>query len=186
VAAASSGRDGTGGKVRNIAAMTSAVALLALPACKPVPPLKEYVYPAWNFAVSFRAPPRETDIPASADGKSNHGFVVESVLAGRDNLVNVIDGTGSTKSDDEVLSGTPKKLAGYVGGTLGPITYAASGTAMGREFMISRPDHPVTRVRIFVANKHLYEVISQTALGFDDPETVTFLDGFRLLKQPGS
>jgi len=49
--------------------------ILALAGCS-VPPSKEYTYPAWNFAASFRAPPKVTDMPASASGP--HAVLVES------------------------------------------------------------------------------------------------------------
>ena len=52
---------------------------------------------------------------------------------------------------------------------------------MGREFLLDRPGRPAARVRVFVANKHLYEIIAQSALGPDDPETSNFLASFRLL-----
>jgi hypothetical protein len=103
------------------------------------------------------------------------------VLAGRDNLVNVIDGSASTKTEDQALSDAPAVLAKYVGGTLGPMTYTASGKAMGREFTLSRPGRPASRVRIFVWHKHLYELIAQSSLGSDDPENEEFLTSFRLI-----
>jgi hypothetical protein len=152
--------------------------LSLLGACSGPPPLKEYAYPAWGFAVSFRGQPMETDYPASAGGA--HTFLVESALAGRDDLVDVIDGSASTKSDDEALSEAPAALAKYVGGTLGPMTYAASGSAMGRAFVLSRPGRPQSRVRVFVWHKHLYELIAQSSLGPDDPENEAFLTSFRL------
>jgi hypothetical protein len=159
-------------------------ALIALASCGAPPPFVDYSYPAWGFAVSFRGRPNVTEYPASADGKSRHALLVESVLAGRDDLVSVVDGTGSPKSDDEVLASAPSALAAYVGGTAGPIAYAASGNVIGREFLLSRPGKPTSRVRIFVANQHLYQLISQSALGPDDPEVASFLAGFRLLKTP--
>jgi hypothetical protein len=155
--------------------------LVALSDCTPPPALKEYAYPAWAFAASFRAPPTQTDTPAAADGTTAHTFLIESVLAGRDNLVNVIDGSNSTKSDDQALSDAPGVLATAVSGTLGPISYVATGAVVGREFLINRQGKPASRVRVFVSNKHLYEVISQSSLGPDDPETTAFLDSFRLL-----
>jgi hypothetical protein len=157
------------------------VAMSAAWACTPVPPLKEYAYPSWGFAVSFRGPPKVTDSPAASDGSTVHTLLVESSLAGRDDLVNVIDGSGSTKSEDQALSDAPATLAGSVGGTLGPITYAATGKTIGREFLLSRQGGAPARVRIFVANKHLYEIIAQSSLGPDDPETTSFLASFRLL-----
>jgi len=157
------------------------VAMAAVWACAPAPPLKEYVYPNWDFAVSFRGTPKVTDTPAAADGSTVHTLLVESSVAGRDNLVNVIDGSGSAKSEDQALEDAPATLASAMGGTLGPITYAASGQTIGREFLLNRQGKPSARVRIFVANKHLYELIAQSDRGPDDPETANFLALFRLL-----
>ncbi|MBV9995478.1 MAG: hypothetical protein JO127_09710 [Caulobacteraceae bacterium] len=167
--------------MRKVAALASAISCLVAFACAPPPALREYAYPAWGFAASFRAPPKETDTPASPDGKSAHTFLVEGGAGGRDNLVYVIDGSSSTKSDDQALTDAPGALAKSVGGTLGPITYASSGTVMGREFLLNRHGRPASKVRIFVAGKHLYEVISQSPLGPDDSETAEFLASFRLL-----
>jgi hypothetical protein len=167
--------------MRIVQTLILTLAVLMVFACTPPPPLKEYVYPNWDFAVSFRGPPKETDYPASPDGTKAHTLLVESTLAGRDQLVNVIDGSGSSKSEDQALSDAPAGLARYVGGTLGPITYAATGEVMGREFLLNRPGRPVTRVRVFVANKRLYQIIAQSPLGPDDPETKSFLASFRLL-----
>jgi hypothetical protein len=170
-----------GVQMRAVTTLLFAVSLAALCACAQPPPFKEYSYPAWGFAVSFRGPPKETDTPAAADGSTNHAFLTESVLAGRDDLVNVIDGSGSTKTEDQALADAPAVLAKSVNGTMGPMTYAASGNVTGREFLLTRQGRPVAKVRIFVHNKHLYELISESSLGPDDPEVASFLDSFRLL-----
>jgi hypothetical protein len=167
--------------MRVVRSLVLTLAMLAVSACSSPPPLKEYAYPSWGFAVSFRGPPKETDHPASSDGAEAHTFLVESSVAGRDELVNVIDGSGSTKSEDQALSDAPAILASSVGGALGPMTYVATGKAMGREFLLTRPGRPAARVRVFVFNKHLYEIIAQSTRGPDDPETSSFLASFRLL-----
>jgi hypothetical protein len=159
-----------------------AVGLSALCACKAAaPPLKEVSYPAWGFAVSFHGTPKATDSPAAADGSTVHTLLVESAVDGRDELVNVIDGSGSTKSEDQALSDAPATLAKAMGGTLGPITYTASGKVVGREFLLTRPGRPAGRVRVFVVNKHLYEIVGASAQGPDDPAVAAFLDSFRFL-----
>jgi hypothetical protein len=157
-----------------------AAIVVGLSACS-VPPMKEYAWPAWGFAVSFRGAPKQTDIPGTADGKGRHGFLIESSLAGRDDLVNVIDGTGSPKSEDQALTDAPGNIAKAAGATLGPITYAGSGAVVGREFLLTKPGRPAARARVFVFHQHLYELISQSALGPEDPESAAFLDSFRLL-----
>jgi hypothetical protein len=160
--------------------MVLTVAMAAVWACTPAPPLKEYAYPSWGFAVSFRGPPKVSDEPAASDGSTVHTLLVEASVAGRDNLVNVIDGSGSTKSEDQALSDAPATLASAMGGTIGPITYAATGQTIGRAFLLNRPGKPPARVQIFVANKHLYELIAQSDRGPTDPETSNFLASFRL------
>src|SRR5215468_4218698 len=83
-------------------------AALTLSGCS-VPPLKAYAYPAWNFAVSFRSPPQVRDLPASASGP--HAILVESHAAGRDFLVEAIDGSASAKSEQQALADAPANLA---------------------------------------------------------------------------
>jgi hypothetical protein len=156
------------------------IAVLALSGCS-VPPLKAYAYPAWNFAVSFRAAPKVTDVPASAGG--SRAILVESHAGGRDFLVEAIDGSASARSEAQALADAPGNLAAAVKGTPGPMTYAAAGKVTGREFTLARPGRPTAKVRVFVEKKHLYEVIAESALGPDEPEVAAFLNSFRLLDQ---
>ncbi len=167
--------------MRLVAIALATLSALALSACS-VPASKEYAYAAWNFAVSFRSPPKVTDTPASPSGP--HAVVVESHAAGRDFLVEAIDGSASTKSEGQALAEAPANLAAGVQGAVGPMTYAAIGGVTGREFTLARAGHPTAKVRVFVANKHLYELIAESSLGPDDREVATFLDSFRLLKPP--
>lgn len=162
-------------------AIVMCACVAALVACQTPPPAKEYVYPAWGFAVSFRVPPKVTDIPASADGSSPHSFLVEHSTEGRDELVNVVDGSNSPKSEQQALDDAPANLARLVKGTLGPLTYAATGKVIGREFLLTRSDKTVAKARVFVFHKHLFEIIAVSGLGPDDPESERFLDSFRLL-----
>ncbi len=158
---------------RVIVVFAAALSSLAGCARAPAPPLKEYVYPALGFAISFHAPPKAiTNAPASA---------FEDVTADRDDLVNVIDGTGSTKSEDQALSDAPAAMAQALHGTLGPITYAATGKVIGREFLLNRPDRSAARVRIFVFHQHLYELVAWSKNGPDDPDVAGFLESFRFL-----
>ena len=112
--------------------------------------------------------------------------ILESHAAGRDFLVEAIDGSASAKSEDQALADAPGNLAAAVKGTLGPMTYAATGKVTGREFTLARPGRPTAKVRVFVENKHLYEAIAESSLGPDEPEVTTFLDSFRLLDQPAA
>jgi hypothetical protein len=173
--------------MRRLAILMFAAGLAALCACSPPPQPapasqpKEYVYPDWGFAVRFSEAPAVTDFPASANGDRKHILLVESLADNHDDLVNVVDGSDSTRSDEQVLEDAPANLAAAAHGTPGPITYAAAGKVIGREFLLTRPRRPVSRVRIFVHNKHLYEIIAQSPKGPDDPDSKAFLDSFRLL-----
>jgi hypothetical protein len=165
--------------MRIIPAMVLTVALAALAACS-VPPLKPYAYPAWGFAISLRAPPKVVEIPASADGATPRRIALTLIDAGRSYDLSATDASKSTKSDDQILSEVPKAMAEGVGGTLGSETYVATGQVVGREFTIDKPGQATARVRIFVAHRRLYEIVSQSTLGPDDPEVTTFLDSFQL------
>jgi hypothetical protein len=154
-----------------------AVLLVALASCS-VPPLKTYAYPAWGFSISLRAAPTVTLTPAAAAGGGSGGIKVEAVVAGRDFLVAVADGSASPKSDDEILSEFPESLA--QGGTLTKQTYVATGAVTGREILIDKPGQETQRVRIFVSHQRLYEVSAQSSLGPTDPEVDEFLDSFQL------
>lgn len=157
--------------MRTIVMTVLASMLLAAAACS-VPPSKEYAYPAWGFAASFRAAPTES-------AASPRGFKVSSLNAGRALWVEVADGSASPKSDEEVLREFPQVLA--QGGTLVSQTYVATGKVMGRELLIDRAGQATQRVRIFVAHRRLYAISAQSPLGPKDPEVETFLTSFRLL-----
>jgi hypothetical protein len=165
--------------MRSVVIAAVAAGLLALSACKagPAAAPTAYANAAWGFSVSFHGAPKVTETPATADGKTDHVLVVENTAGGRDELVRAIDGSGSTSSDDDALSSAPAALAKAVGGTLGPITYSATGKVVGREFLLNRTDKPAMRVRVFVANRRLYEIIAQAP---DDAESTAFLDSFKL------
>jgi hypothetical protein len=143
--------------------------------------LKAYSYPAWGFAASFPGEPTATDKPASADGAQPHSFQLESSVASHDFVVAATDGSASSKSADEVLSEVPDAIAKGVGGTVTSRTYIATGQVVGREALIDKPGQATLRVRIYVLNKHLYQVAAQSALGPKDPEVVEFLDSFHFL-----
>jgi hypothetical protein len=164
--------------MRAITAAALAAAMFALAGCS-VLPLKPFAYPAWGFAVSFRAPPTETPIPAHAAGGPRRGFRTELANMGRDLFVSVADGSGSTKGDDQVLAEFPQCLAR--GGTLKSQTYVAVGALVGREVLIDRPGQETLRERIFISHRRLYEVGAQSSLGPTDREVQDFLDSFHLI-----
>jgi hypothetical protein len=162
--------------MRIVTSAAIAAALLILAACSP-PPFKEYAYPAWGFAASFRAAPTET--PTAAQSGAPAGFKAALVNAGREYAVEVADGSASAKSDDQVLSEFPNVLA--QGGTLKGLTYVASGKVMGREMLIDKPGQATRRVRIFVSHRRLYAISAASPLGPTDREVEQFMTSFRLL-----
>jgi hypothetical protein len=62
--------------MRIVRTVVLSVAMVAVWACTPAAPLKEYTYTTWGFAVSFRGPPTVTDTPAAADGSTVHTLTV--------------------------------------------------------------------------------------------------------------
>jgi hypothetical protein len=162
---------------------TASIALLALSGfalvgCAQKP--KEYVYPAWGFAVSFASPPAATDIPASADGQSPHEFRVELTKDGHDLTVEAIDAAGSTQSDEQVLEHAPQAIADGMGGDLTSQTPITQGGVPGRELHIDRQGQTTLVIRLFSANHHLYQVAAQSQSGPSDAGAKAFLDSFHL------
>ena len=164
--------------MRIITAAALAFLLLGLTAC--TKPLKEYSYPAWGFAVSFREPPMVTDTPAAADGTA-HTFQVRTVSNDRVLVVTVTDATGSDKTDDQLLSEVPQAAIVSSGGTVAGHAAVKAGNVAGREVTIDRGAQPTERLRVFVANKKVYQVIARSSP--DDKEVTAFMDSFRLLGQ---
>jgi hypothetical protein len=166
--------------MRLAATAVLATIVLALSACAaPPPPWKEYVYPAWGFAASFRTPPKETDNAASADGSRLRSMLLETTVDGHDYVVAVSDASAATKSDDDILRQLPQALA--QGGKVSTPTYAATGSVIGREVIVNPPGQRAHRVRMFMANKRLYQVAGSSVRGTSDPDITHFLDSFRLL-----
>ncbi len=160
---------------------TATIALLALAGfaladCAPKP--KEYVYPAWGFAVSFTAPPAATNIP------DQHEFRVELTKDGRDLTVEATDATGSTQTDEQVLDLAPQAIANGMGGDLTSQTPITQGGAAGRELHIDRQGENTLVIRLFSANHHMYQVAAQSQNGPTDKAAKAFLDSFRLTTPP--
>jgi hypothetical protein len=165
--------------MRIVTASALALLLLGLVAC--TKPLKEYSYPAWGFAVSFREPPMETDTPAARDGTA-HTFQARTVSNDRVLVVTVTDAAGSDKTDDQILSEVPQAAIQSSGGTVSGHADVKAGAVVGREVTIDRGAQPSERLRVFVANKKVYQVIAR-ASDPDDKEVLAFMDSFRLLGQ---
>lgn len=169
--------------MRTAAIVMLAAIGLALTACAPPPP-KEYAYPAWNFAASFRGPPKVTETKASADGSTPHSLLVESNVGGDDFAVNVTDASAATSTADQMLDATPQALAKSMGVDVGATVYAATGQVTGREVRFDKGGEPVMLMRVFVAGNFLYEVSANSAKGVTDPNVRVFLDSFHLLSAP--
>ena len=155
----------------------------AAAACKPAPPLKEYVYPAWGFAASFWAPPEVTETPA-APGRP-HALLLESKQAGRDFLVSVGEGVRPDITIDEIGPDYARKAAQAMGAEVGPEVYASTGQGvLGREYLLKKNDQPYFTLRAYLANRRFYEIGAQSVLGTDDPAVKDFLDSFRITAAP--
>ncbi len=165
--------------MRIITAATLAVSLLGLTAC--AKPWKESTYPTWGFAASFRVPPTVKDTPPSAKEGTPHMFQVEAVQDGRDLVVAVSDTTNTDKTDQQILTDIPQAMVQSADGTVKAHSNVTLGKVVGRELTIDRGNNPTERARVFVANKKVYQVITQSPQGSDDPEALKFLNSFRLL-----
>jgi hypothetical protein len=163
--------------------LTIALAFVALCACKPAPPMKEYAYPAWGFAASFWAPPQVTETPA-APGQP-HSLMLESKQAGRDFVVSVGEGVRPGVTIDQIGPGFARRAAKNMGGELGPETYASTAQrVLGREYAIIKDGKPYATIRAYLANDRFYETGAQSVLGPDDPAVKAFLDSFRITSAP--
>jgi hypothetical protein len=158
-----------------------AVSLLALTACsKPKPqPWKEYGYPAWGFAASFRMAPTVTDTPASAGAPRS--LKLEAVQGGTDLVVMVTDASVTDKTDEQLLRAIPQDMIESSGGSVTGHADVASGKVVGRELTIGRGVDPTERARVFVANHRIYQVITRLPTGGDAAEVTQFLNAFHLL-----
>jgi hypothetical protein len=164
-------------------ALAAALAL-ALGACKP-PPAKEYVYPAWGFAISFWSPPKVTEFPANA--QELHHLTVESDTAGRQFAAFAGDGIKPDTSIDDIGRDAADVMAKQMGGEVDSASYASTAAGVtGREYKITKNGKPFATIRAFVANSHFYEVGAQSLLGPDDPAVKDFLDSFRIIPGPGA
>jgi hypothetical protein len=152
--------------------------LLALAACNGGPAPKPYENAAWGFGVTFHGDPKVTETPATPG--SPKSFSAEAKAGGRDYVVSVTDATMSGKTPDELLAAAPKATADGEGGTLKPPVVVKTGAVVGREFVITRPNLPVERDRIFVANGRFYQLVTQSPFGEKDSETQKFFDSFHI------
>jgi hypothetical protein len=152
-------------------------ALLVLTACAPKP-WKEYTYPAWGFAATFPTPPTVADTPAG--GGSPHSFSAQTQNDDMTLIALAADDSASTKTPDQDMSDVAHAMAAGVNGSLKGMTPITLGTVPGREFFVVVDRQPDQRVRIFLANKKVYQVVAVSSKGTDDPASLKFLNAFRL------
>lgn len=156
-------------------------ALICLSACAKPATWTEYSYPAWGFAASFLTPPQTTDTPAG--GGQPHSF--QATTQNSDATLTLIaaaaDNSASTKTPDQDMTAVAHSMASGVNGTLRGLTNITLGPVAGREFMIDVDRQPTQRVRVFVANKRIYQVVAVATKGTDDPQALAFLNSFRII-----
>jgi hypothetical protein len=156
---------------------------LALAACKPAPPFKEYPYPAWGFVARFWGPPQVVEAPPGP-GKP-HSLLLESKEGGRDFVVSVGEGVRPGVDIDQIGPDYAQRAAKAMGGEVGIETYASTGEGvLGREYPITKDGKPYATIRAFVANGRFYEIGAQSPLGPDDPAVKGFLETFRITSAP--
>jgi hypothetical protein len=158
-----------------------AAAALALASCAPKP-LKEYSYPAWGFAVSYRAPPTVSDTPASAKDGTPRTFHVEGQESGRDFVVDVEDAANANQTPAQMIAAVPDAIVASSGGTIVAHSNVTLGGVTGNDVTIDRgAGAPAMRVRVFYANTKLYQINAQSSKGADDKEVTDFFNSFRFL-----
>jgi hypothetical protein len=114
-----------------------------------------------GIAISFRSPPTLTDTPASATEPPELATMLTN--AGRAYDLSVTDASSSAMSGDTFLSELPQSMGQGVGGTLGPVSYVASGRLVGRAVKIDRPGQANARMRVFVTHRWLYKIVPSRA-----------------------
>ena len=142
-------------------------------------PWTEHAYPAWGFAAAFPAPPVESDTSTA----TVRSFAVNGAGEDRTLAIGVIDLTGVSKTDDQVMSEAIQAIAGDRPVT---VAYWALGPAgaqpLGRAAVIDRGGGLKMTLHVLVANRRLYQV-SAVSLGTKSPKTERLLDSFRLIER---
>jgi hypothetical protein len=157
--------------------------MIVLAACKPVPAMKEFAYPAWGFVASFWAPPQLTETPASPE--QPHTLLLESKEAGRDFAVSVMEGVRPGVSIDQIGPDYVQRAAKAMDDEVGAETYTSTAQGvLGREYALTKNGKPDATIRAYLANGRFYEVAAQSPLGPDDPAVKDYLDRFRITTAP--
>jgi hypothetical protein len=166
--------------MRIVTATALALGLLSLTAC--TKPWKEYSYPAWGFSVSFREVPHTRDKPGDVRTATPHVFQVEAVQGDMDFRVSATDANSPDKTEDQIRASAPNDIIRSSSGTVkGPLKAVTASGVAGQELTLDRGSDPTERVRVFVVNHKLYQVIAQSP-DIDSPEVAAFLDSFKINK----
>jgi hypothetical protein len=153
-------------------------ALIALTGCSKPKEWKEYPYPAWGFAATFPSAPQVADTPAGQG--QPHSFTAQTQNDDMTLIALAADDSASKKTPDDAMNEVAHNMAAGVNGTLKGMTNITLGSAPGREFIIDVDRQPSQRVRVFAVNKKLYQVVAVSSKGTDDPESLKFLNAFRI------
>ena len=165
--------------------VAAALAAVWLGACKlPRPPMKSYDYPALGFSVSFPAPPKLSNDPASADG-SPASVTVESGDGARDFAISITNAPDPSEDIDAATTASAAAMAKGLGAEPGVRTYAATAEGvMGREFVLSKNGRAAAKVRLFLAGGRFYVLAGKSLAGVDDPAVDDFLSSFHVTATP--
>ena len=158
------------------------LAAIGLAACQPSPPaMRRYDYPELGFSISFPAPPKVTDQPATAAG-APHTVLVEADAGGRDFAISIAEGTNPGTDIDQVTTEAAVEMTRAAGGEASVRTYAATAEGvMGRELTFTRSGRPVAKARLYLEGGRFYVLAAKSLLGTDDPAVDDFLTSFRLI-----
>jgi len=152
---------------------------LALGACSP--PMREYQYPVYGFAISFPSPPKETDQPS--DGKSGPRIILESTAAGgRDFVIETYDlRSYFAYASKDVMASAVQENADKLGGVVSSETPISTSSYSGRQYQLSKNGKPTTVLREFLAGSKFFIVAAASDIGPNDPAIDAYFNSFRLL-----
>ncbi len=153
-------------------------ALVCLSACSKPPTWKEYSYPTWGFSISFKGVPTTQDNPAARGAP--HSFQAMTQNDDMTAIALAADNSANKKPDAEAMTEVANNMASGVNGSLKGMHDITLGAVPGKEFYVSVDRQPTQRIRVFIANKRLYQVVAVSSKGVEDPDTLAFLNGFKI------
>ncbi len=177
--------------MRVITAAALTLLLFALAACSR--PTMEGIRLSGTGDSPFRSKASPRSLTPRPRPKGRRSFQVELVPGGVDLVVEAIDASNSDKSDQQLLANSPDEMvristtarrsasASSSEGTVTSSANVAIGNVIGRDITIDRGRDPTERARVFVVNRRVYQVITQSPQGSDQSDVVPFLNSFHLL-----